>query len=139
MQTFEIITEDALLFVAQLSRGIFRRFLKYLQRSIEETGINKKRFPITVESVKLTITIDQLAKDMDLELTDLFKNKEQKLCAVKLLNVLRERRELNQREIAELLDVNDMAVSRMVKKLEAYGYVKRRREKGAEWIVSLTN
>jgi DNA-binding MarR family transcriptional regulator len=54
-----------------------------------------------------------------------------------LLNLLREQGEINQRQIAESLDISDMAVSRMVKTLEANSYVRRRRAQGAEWLVSL--
>ena len=136
-QDTEPFTPEALLLVAELSRGIFRRFLKYIQRCIEETTLEKKGFPITVESVKEAVTLNQLMKDMDLELSELFTNKEQKMLAVKLLNCIREHKQINQTKIAELLDASDMAVSRMVGKLEAYGYIKRERGLHAEWLVSL--
>jgi predicted ArsR family transcriptional regulator len=74
---------------------------------------------------------------MDLELADLFKTKEQKLTCAKPLELLRERGELEQKQIAEALDINEMAVSRTVKKLEATGYLKHRRAKRGKWFVSL--
>jgi len=136
-ETTEPFTEDALLLLAELSRGIFRRFLKYIQRCIEETSLGKKEFPITVENVREAVTLDQLVKDMDLELSEVFTNKEQKILAVKLLNCIREHKQINQTKIAELLGINDMTVSRLIGKLEAYGYVKRERGQHAEWLVSL--
>lgn len=135
-QFFDVVSEDSLHYIAQLSRGVFRRFLKYIQRCIEETTFAKKGFPITIETVKTAITLEQIAKDMDLELADLFKSKDVKLSAVKLLTMLREQGEVNQKQIAEALDINEMAVTRMVKTLEANGYVKRKRGDRKEWLVT---
>jgi hypothetical protein len=134
-ETFDIFTEDALLHVARLGRGVFRRFLKYLKRCIEESYTTG--FPITTETVKNVITLDQIAKDMDLELSDVFKNKEQKVTAVKLLDKLRERGKINQKEMAEFLDINEMAISRLVKTLEANGYITRKRAERGEYLLSL--
>lgn len=136
-ETTEPFSEEALTLLVDLSRGIFRRFLKYIQKCIEETIMGKKDFPITADYVKEAITLDQLVKDMDLELSELFREKEQKTTAVKLLNCIREQPNVNQVKIAELLGVNTMAVSRLIGKLEAYGYVKRKRGLHDEWLISL--
>jgi len=136
----EPFTEDALLLIAELSRGIFRRFLKYVQKCIERTVLENQfnSLPISSDFVKQTITVDLLVKDMDLELSDIFTNKEQKTIAVKLLNCIREAKEINQTRLAELLEVSNMTISRIVAKLEANGYIKRKRGKHAEWLISLS-
>jgi len=127
-------TEDALLRIAEMSRGVFRRFLKYLKLCLEH---NLLKAPVTIDHVNEAISLEQQVMDMDLELTDVFSNRERKMEAVKLLNLLRDEGMLNQKEIAEELDVTMMSVSRMVRKLEAYGYVKRKRGSHAQWQVCL--
>ena len=133
----EPFTEEALLLTAELSRGIFRRYLKYIRRSIEAIALSNYALPITSEIIKNEITTKQLVADMDLELTDLFQNnREHKEMAVKTLHLLREK-QANQKEIAEYLNVDEATASRLVKKLEAYGYIKRQRGSGTEWIITL--
>jgi DNA-binding transcriptional regulator YhcF (GntR family) len=128
--TVEPFTEEALLLTAQLSRGIFRRFLKYIRKSIETAAIGNSNFPITSEIINREITTKQLVADMDLELTDVFQNnREHKEMAVKTLHLLREK-QVNQKEIAEYLNVDDATASRLIKKLETYGYITRRRGSG---------
>lgn len=134
--TIEPFTEEALVLIAGASRGIFRRYLKYIMMCIETATI-KKDFPITVEIVNRSITLDVLNADMDLELTDVFQNnREQKMMAVKILTYLSDKN-ANQKDLAELLDVDEATVSRLVKKLETYGYIKRERGTRKEWLVSL--
>jgi DNA-binding MarR family transcriptional regulator len=53
--------------------------------------------------------------------------------AVRLLDCPKE---TNQKEIAEMLGVDEMAVSRLVRTLEAYGYLKRKRGLHGEWKVT---
>lgn len=127
-------TEDALLQIAKMSRGVFRRFLKYMKLCLEH---NLLKAPVTIDHVKEAISLEQQVMDMDLELTDVFSNRERKMEVVKLLNLLRDKGMLNQKEIAEELDVTMMSVSRIVRKLEAYGYVKRKRGSHAQWQVCL--
>lgn len=132
--TVEPFTDEALTLVAQLSRGIFRRFLRYVMTCIKHIAIERGSYPITTEVVKSAVTLDQRVKDMDLELTDLFhNNKEQKMQAVRLLDCLN--KEINQKGLAELLGIEEMTVSRLVRILEAYGYLKRERGLHAEWKV----
>lgn len=131
----EPFTEDALIQLAALSRGIFRRFLKYVMACIKEVAINRTGYPITVEVVKTTVTLEQRAKDMELELTDILHSKEQKMDAVKTLTYLSDR-SVNQKAIAELLNVDEATVGRLVRKLEAYGYVRKQRGAGSEWLWS---
>lgn len=135
--TVEPFTEEALILTAQLSRGIFRRFLKYIRKSIEAAAIGNSHFPITSDIINREITTKQLVADMDLELTDVFQNnREHKEMAVKTLHLLREK-QVNQKEIAEYLNVDEATASRLVKKLETYGYIKRERGSGTEWLITL--
>ena len=137
-KSVEPFTEEALLLIAQLSRGIFRRFFRYVGKGIERAILSESPLPITIENVKGVITTEQLAKDMDLELTDLFKNnREQKMLAIKILACLRENKEINQKSLAELLDEEQMAVSRHLRTLETYGYIKRERGQQKEWKLML--
>jgi len=132
-QTSEPFIEDSLTLIASLSRGIYRRFKKYIQACLE--SVAEKRL-VTVEDVKACITEEQLVKDMELELFGLFKNVEQRRQAIQILNHLREA-SLNQKEVAEFLGVSMMTASRIISRLQAYGYIKRERGEGKEWIVSL--
>jgi predicted XRE-type DNA-binding protein len=137
-QTSEPFTPDALLLLAQLSRGIFRRFMKYIQACIEKHVITEaKQERIDIELVNKTITFDQVVKDMDLELSDIFKRSEQKLEAVKLLDFLRQNDEANQKQIAEGTGISEPTVSRLMQKLEAHRYVIRRRDVHGQWLTRL--
>lgn len=136
-ETAEPFTEQALSLLAQLSRGIFRRFMKYIQTCIEKHQSMRVEGLIDTDLVNETITLDQLAKDMALELSDIFKRVGQKLEAVKLLDFLRQSGEANQKQIAEGIGVSESTVSRLMRKLEAHGYVFRKREAHGEWIVRL--
>jgi len=72
-KTTEPFTEDALLTLARICRGIFRRFLRYIQLVIElwETR-HRATGSIDLALVKEAITTDRLAEDMELELSKLF-------------------------------------------------------------------
>lgn len=136
--TSEPFTSGALLLLAQLSRGIFRRFMKYIQACIERYVITEvKQERIGIELVNETVTFDQLVKDMDLELSDIFKRSEQKLEVVKLLDFLRQNNEANQKQIAEGVGISEPTVSRLMQKLEAHGYVIRKRDIHGQWLTRL--
>lgn len=139
-KSVEPFTEEALLLIAELSRGVFRRFLKYIVLSIE-TAVNirpeEKEKPLDRKLVEEAVSMEQIMQDMDLELSEVFKDKTKKVQAVKLLTMLRQVKEANQKEIATELDINEMNAGRLVKKLEAHGYVKRRRGERGAWLTSL--
>jgi hypothetical protein len=137
-ETTDPFTEEALLLIAELSRGIFRRYLKYIRKSIEAAALGNNNFPISTETINKEITTKQLVDDMNLELTDLFQNnREHKEMAVKTLHLLREK-QANQKEIADYLNVDEATASRLVKKLETYNYIRRQRGLGTEWLITLT-
>ena len=129
-------TREALEELAALSRGIFRRFKKYIQTCLENYYLSQDISKITVEHVKKWISMDMLIRDMELELLDIFpKRKEQRVMTVKLLRYLHERGGMaTQKEITEdLFEGEKMACSRLLRTLESHGYivrVKKRGEKG---------
>lgn len=122
-------SQEALLKVAALSNGIWRRFKKYIRICLDyamDEGINT----ITVEHVKKWISLEQLMKDMELELMDIFpKNKELRKKAVIVLQTLQEKGKIDQPSITEeIFDGNKMQASRVLNALESYGYISCRYE-----------
>ncbi len=132
-------TSDALLTLARMSRGIFRRFLRYIMLTLdlweEEERVGRGR--IEVETVREAVTMERLAQDMELELAELFpKRSDLRSLAVRLLLLLQERGERKQSELADSLEVKAYELSRLLTKLEASHYVTRRRA-GIDKIVNL--
>ena len=64
-------TEDALFTLARMSRGIFRRFLRYITLTLRRWETDRKD-SIDTRIVKEAVTVEGLAEDMELELTELF-------------------------------------------------------------------
>jgi len=128
----EPFTEDALLLIANLSRGIYRRFKKYIQTCIEV--IAEERL-ITIEDVKVAITEDELAKDMELELSNIFPQTSQCTQAVRVINYVRAQGECNQKDVAEYLNVSEATAGKLVNKLVEYKYLHRKRGEGNTWII----
>jgi len=130
-----LIGDDALILLGQLARGVFRRFLKYLGLTIENFVASNGEPPINAAYVNKVVTVEHVIADMELELYDLFKNANQRRQAVELLYRLRDRKPMNQKDIAEFLNVSMPNVSRLVTKLGRY--VNKKRGKGREWLISL--
>jgi predicted transcriptional regulator len=88
--------------------------------------------------VKQWIGLDQLVKDMELELMTIFpKERENRILSVKLLKRLMESGPLTQSEVAEeVFDGAEMKASRVLGRLESWNYIKRER-RGKDKIVSL--
>ena len=81
-----------------------------------------------VDIVKKAITAERLAEDMELDLLELFpKNRELRVQAVRLLMHLEESGPTKQLALAEALDMEPYALSRLLTKLELHRYVTRRR------------
>jgi hypothetical protein len=130
-------TEDALLSLARMSRGIFRRFLRYITLTLRDWDRTGREAPIDIVFVKQAVPTARLAEDMELELAELFpKHSDLRLLAVRLLMLLAESGERRQSELAELLEVEPYMLSRLLTKLETARYVIRRRE-GNDKIVSV--
>jgi energy-coupling factor transporter ATP-binding protein EcfA2 len=136
----EPFTEEALLKLASMSRGIFRRFLRYITITLD-LWQSRKRKPHSIgpELVSEAISTKRLAEDMDLELADLFpKHSDLRLQAVRLLMHLESSGPTKQSQVADDLDLEPYVLSRLLTKLELHKYIVRRRE-GADKIVSPTH
>jgi DNA-binding MarR family transcriptional regulator len=119
-----------------MSRGIFRRFLKYITLALRHWEASGKGIIDTV-LVEQAVPVARLVEDMELELAELFpKHSDLRLLAVRLIMLLEESGELKQSELADSLEVEPYELSRLLTKLEADHYVARRRD-GTEKIVSL--
>jgi hypothetical protein len=73
-KAIEPFTEDALVTLARMSRGIFRRFLRYITLTLRRREMDMKG-PIDTTIVKEAVTVERLAEDMELELGELFRNR----------------------------------------------------------------
>ncbi len=70
------------------------------------------------------MTVERLVEDMELEFVVLFpKDSDLRLLAVRLILLLEERGEQKQRALADLLEVQGYALSRLLTKLEAARYI----------------
>lgn len=131
----DLISDKALILLGQLARGVFRRFLKYLGLTIESFLISNGEPPINATYVNKVVTIEHIVADMELELYEVFKNADQRRKASELLYHLSDGKLMNQKDIAEFLDVSMPNVSRLVTKLGRY--VNKKRGKGRELLISL--
>jgi len=129
--------DDALLKLARMSQGIFRRFLRYIILALDHHEHTKTPTPITADQVREAIPPQLLAKEMDQQLSEIFpRQPDLRTQAVKLLLHLEEHGPIGQVKIAELLDIQDYAVSRLLNKLEDHNYIRRER-KGVENIITV--
>lgn len=126
-------TDGALLELGRLSRGVFRRFKKYMGIAIKKNL--DERAPLTAEHVRGAITADILDGDLELELADVFRNPNQKRVALAALNLLR-LRSMNQKELAESLGVSEATAGKIVGRLVLYEYVGRERAEHGAWVVT---
>jgi DNA-binding transcriptional ArsR family regulator len=134
----EPFTEGALLKLAQMSRGIFRRFLRYILLSLDLWEEKADRgAAIDVDLVAEAVPVERLAKDMELELFALFpKQSDLSGLAVRLIMLLEHGGERKQSELLDLLGVKDYTLTRLLAKLEEAHYITRRKE-GNNQIVSV--
>jgi len=130
-------TEHALLLIAKMSRGVFRRFLRYITLAINHQEQAGASFPITVDQVREAVPVQVLAEDMDQQLAEIFpRQPDLRTEAVKLLLYLEEHGPTSQTKITELLELHNYTVSRLLNKLEDHHYVRRERQ-GIENVISL--
>ena len=134
----EPFTEQALLKLGQMSRGIFRRFLRYILLTLdlwEKQAAGAEL--IDVDVVVKAVPVERLVEDMELELLALFpKHSDLRSLAVRLIMVLEEHGELGQSEIADLVEVEDYVLSRLLTKLERAHYITRTSH-GKDKVVTL--
>ena len=128
-KTTEPFTEEALLTAARMSRGIFRRFLGYINLTLESwltyPGPN---LLVDQSVVKEAVTLERLVEDMELELAEVFpRQSDAPRQAVQLLMLLMESGPQKQSRLAEQLGMEDYTISRLLERLESHRYVKRER------------
>lgn len=130
-------TPEALLRIAKLSRGIFRRFLQYIKLTIDwQTQSGDAAELISVDTVEKAVTKKQLEQDMDQELSELFpKNMEARTTAIDILDLL-QKEPLNQKTMAEQLEIPEYKLSRILQKLETGQWIEREKT-GLDKIVKL--
>lgn len=133
-------TEDALLALAQMSRGIFRRFLKYITLALDHWQTQPEpRQPINPTTVRTAVTREQLAEDMEIELRELFpKQADLRLQTIQILTHLQTTGPKLQSQLAKELEMKPYAVSRLLTRLEHHRHITRQRT-GSDKMVSLTN
>ncbi len=153
-------TDDAIRMLARLARGNVRRFKRYISLCIEkwlaEHPENSSKNQISMDTgfVARSVTADDLLRDMQKEIEHIFpQSHDAKKCAMDLILLLSEKGELNEIQITENLSrkynsstktvsPNDMQhiymrVSRIIKKLETYNYLKERKGEGNSKFISL--
>ena len=138
-KNFHPFTKDALLTLARMSRGIFRRFLRYITLTLDHwTAQPNPRDTIDKETVEEAIPYERLVEDMETELLELFpKQSDLRLQAVQLLMRLSESGPKKQSILAGELGLESYVMSRLLTKLELHHYVTRERD-GTDKIVTLT-
>jgi hypothetical protein len=139
-KTLKPFTEDALLTLAGMSRGIFRRYLRYITLALnltESQSGGKVESDIDVALVKEAVGSQRLAADMELELLGIFpRENDLRILAVRLLMLLEEQGPQKQSTLGASLEVAPYVLSRLLGKLEASRYVMRTRE-GGDKLVAL--
>lgn len=141
-----VFAEDALLMLGKLSRGIFRWFKKYVRVCLDNyyealEKSSRRLEKIGLEQVREWITLRRVAEDWDRELIDLFpRSKPHRVKAAAVLRHLLEEGETAQKKLRERLfgegKAGEMECSRILSKLEAYGYILRT-YRGREKYVNL--
>jgi hypothetical protein len=142
VEAYKYITGDSCLFdepalrlIATLSRGVFRRFKKYVRLTIEN---NLEEFvPLKQEHVEKAVGEKQLFEDMELELCDIFNEREKRLQALSVISFLRKQGKTNIKTISEGINLTESVTQKITHKLVLYGYVCLERGLGKEKLVCL--
>jgi hypothetical protein len=116
--------EAALLEIARMSQGVFRRYKRYIALCLSAFK-QEQAAVINIDDVRRTITIDHLIADMQLQLVEVFPNAEHRALAVRIIEYVRLHPDLNQTQVAEALEISELIVSRITSKLQNCGYIKK--------------
>lgn len=143
---YEPFMEEALRHIARISRGIFRRFKRYIALAVEASMMREPASQIDRALVNEVVTEEEIMLDMNKEFSSIFRSGDQCYAASRLIRILTEaesgiRHQLGpavlwkpqregpvaytQTEAAGLSNMGEMAFSRLVRELEERGYVKR--------------
>jgi hypothetical protein len=131
----DIFEPAALQLLGDLSRGIFRRFKKYMRLTIEAD--HEWKLPMTKDLVERAITNDIVFQDLDQELADFIENEENRRCASRILSYLRSHNEVNVKTIAEDIGISETMGQKIIQKLSLYNYIQTKHGEGKEKLVSL--
>ncbi len=136
--TVEPFDEEALLMLARMSRGVFRRFLRYICLALDHLRTRLPPCPLVDSAVvKRAVTIECLTEDMEFEFAEFFpRQSDAPAQAIRLLMELEENGSLKQSELADRLGIEDYRISRLLSRLEQRRYVKRERS-GTDKIVAI--
>jgi DNA-binding MarR family transcriptional regulator len=118
-------TDEALLELAKISRGVWRRYKKYIYRCLRRQSERQAGLPISLDFVRETITFEDILEDMKLQLARIFPKNEHQLLAVRILEHARINPNFMQKELAEALQINEMMLSRILSTLEENRYIHR--------------
>jgi hypothetical protein len=124
---YEPFNKYTLQLIAKMSRGVFRRFKRYIALAVEIwMSEGEPQGPIGWELAKRAVPDEEIMRDMDKDLEGIFKKADQKQKALDLIKLLSGvEGGINQKNIAGDLHIDEMAASRLVRELEQHGYVKR--------------
>lgn len=132
--TLNPFNAHALLQVARMSRGIFRRYLRYIQLVLEDCIARDLKGEITLEIVKEAVPLEELEKDWHLELGRIFKSHLVQRQAFGLVMHLMGNGPKLQKEIHKIglghgsvAHLDKMQVTGLVDRLEENGFIKRQR------------
>ncbi len=128
-------TEGALLALGVLSRGICRRFIKYVGACSDSFSYHEGLL-MGEEDVRQIVTSETVSRDIDLELSSFLRDSE-RFVALRALEVLGEVGEMNQRGLAGEIDASEATLSRVLRKLERMGWVTRSCGERKEQLVRL--
>jgi predicted transcriptional regulator len=131
-------TRDALVYVADAARGIFRRFKLYVKRCLMKYKVN----PITVEHVREWLPSKDSEEVISQELSHVFpRSEDNRRRAVQVLQYLKENGPTSQPDITKQFfgsaNLDRVACLRLIGLLEEHGYIQRSYE-GHKKMISLT-
>lgn len=128
-------SEESLRIVARLSRGVFRRFLRYVKLCVEDM-LRRGVSGIGVGEVGGVVGPAVVGRDMALELSGFLRGYEREQAVAAMTTLLR-RGGMNQKELAADLGSTPSSLGRLLQKLELRGYVVRVRGERKEMIVKI--
>jgi DNA-binding MarR family transcriptional regulator len=137
-ETFEPFTEETLLTLARMSRGIFRRFKNYISLTLDLWTAEGGTGRIDSATVRRAVSIERIAEDMELELNAVFpKHSELSTLAVRMLLELEETGPQKQSDLAINFEMKAFEMTRLLNKLEAGEYVRRHRDRTDKIITAV--
>lgn len=139
----DAVDEPALDYLAHLSRGVFRRFLKFLAVVLRDAE-HRKLAHISLTDAMAAVSPAQVSQEMEAELAYLFPRPDRREKAAKIIMTFLQRKfepsrlqqifdpnlanllgEISQKQLAEILSLTEVDVSRLLDRLVANGLIRR--------------